>query len=646
MTNKKSSNFLWLVCCTLILSNSEGFTQQSARPEPAAAPTAIAAPRDIPYAGTIRLTVDATDIDRHIFIVRESIPVRGGDSLVLFYPQWLPGNHSPTGRIDKLAGLTIRANSMPVEWRRDTVNVFSFHVAVPANVTALDAEFQYLSPVDTDEGRIVMTPEMLNLQWNAVVLYPAGYFTRQIMVEPSARLPDNWQFATALETASSNGGLTNFKRVPLETLVDSPIFAGRYFKRVDLEASGGAPVHLDIVADRADLLEMKPEQLAAHRGLVEQANKLFGSHHYDHYDLLLALTNRMGGIGLEHHQSSENGTAATYLTEWEKNVDRRDLLPHENTHSWNGKFRRPADLWTPNFNTPMRDSLLWMYEGQTEYWGFVLAARSGLWTRQQALDAIAATAAVYDHRAGREWRSLEDTTNDPITAMRRPLPWRSWQRSEDYYLEGQLVWLDADTLIRELSHGARSLDDFARAFFGINDGSYIPVTYTFDDVVNALNRVQPHDWSKFLRARLDGHGPGAPLDGLNRGGYKLVYKETPSEYFKNEEERRKISDLTYSLGMIIGNEGKLTEVLWEGLAYQKGLTVGTQIIAVDGIAYNIDRLKAAIKDAQKTGASIELLVKNGDHYRTVRIDYHDGLRYPHLERTGAVAFLDQILAPR
>ena len=646
MTKKKSSNFLWLLCCTLILSNSEGFTQQSARPEPKAAPAAIAAPRDIPYAGTIRLTVDATDIDRHIFIVRESIPVRGGDSLVLFYPQWLPGNHSPTGRIDKLAGLTIRANGMPVEWRRDTVNVFAFHVAVPANVTALDAEFQYLSPVDTDEGRIVMTPEMLNLQWNAVVLYPAGYFTRQIMVEPSARLPDNWQFATALETAPSNGGLTNFKRVPLETLVDSPIFAGRYFKRVDLEASGGAPVHLDIVADRADLLEMKPEQLAAHRGLVEQANKLFGSHHYDHYDLLLALTNRMGGIGLEHHQSSENGTAATYFTEWEKNVDRRDLLPHEYTHSWNGKFRRPADLWTPNFNTPMRDSLLWMYEGQTEYWGFVLAARSGLWTRQQALDAIAATAAVYDHRAGREWRSLEDTTNDPIMAMRRPLPWRSWQRSEDYYLEGQLVWLDADTLIRELSHGARSLDDFARAFFGINDGSYIPVTYTFDDVVNALNRVQPHDWSKFLRARLDGHGPGAPLDGLNRGGYKLVYKETPSEYFKNEEERRKISDLTYSLGMIIGNEGKLTEVLWEGLAYQKGLTVGTQIIAVDGIAYNIDRLKAAIKEAQKAGTSIELLVKNGDHYRTVRMDYHDGLRYPHLERSAAVAFLDQILAPR
>src|SRR5881397_1608366 len=249
MTKKKSSNFLWLLCCTLILRNSEGFTQQSARPEPAAAPTAIAAPRDIPYAGTIRLTVDATDIDRHIFIVLESIPVRGGDSLVLFYPQWLPGNHSPTGRIDKLAGLTIRANGMPVEWRRDTVNVFTFHVAVSANVTALDAEFQYLSPVDTDEGRIVMTPEMLNLQWNAVVLYPAGYFTRQILVEPSVRLPDGWQFGTALETASTAGDVATFKPVPLETLVDSPMFAGRYFKRLDLDSNVAAPVRLNIVAD-------------------------------------------------------------------------------------------------------------------------------------------------------------------------------------------------------------------------------------------------------------------------------------------------------------------------------------------------------------------------------------------------------------
>jgi predicted metalloprotease with PDZ domain len=563
------------------------------------------------------------------------------------YPQWLPGNHSPTGRVDKLGGLTVHANGERVAWRRDPVDVFAFHITPPAAATALDVEFQYLSPVDSNEGRVVVTPEMLNLQWNAVVLYPAGYFSRQIMFEPSVRLPEDWQFATALDVASGSSGATTFKPVSLETLVDSPMFAGRYFKRLDLEAPGPAPVHLDVVADRPGLLEIRPEQLAAHRALVEQAYKLYGSHHYDHYDLMLALTEHMGGIGLEHHRSSENGTIPTYFTEWDKNPDSRDLLPHEYTHSWNGKFRRPADLWTPNFNVPMRDSLLWVYEGQTQYWGFVLAARSGLLTRQQALDAIAATAATYDHRLGREWRTLEDTTNDPTAALRRPLPWRSWQRSEDYYSEGQLVWLDADTLIREMSHGERSLDDFARSFFGIEDGSYVPVTYTFEDVASALNHVYPYDWGKFLKEKLEGHASGAPLDGLGRGGYKLVYTDKPSEYFRSSEERRKITDLTYSLGLVIGNEGRLTDVLWEGPAYQKGLTVGVQIVAVDGTSYRADRLKDAVRDAVHTRIPIELLIKNGDHYRTVTFDYHDGLRYPHLERVGeGTARLDQILEPR
>ena len=294
----------------------------------------------------------------------------------------------------------------------------------------------------------------------------------------------------------------------------------------------------------------------------------------------------------------------------------------------------------------MRDSLLWVYEGQTQYWGFVLAARSGLLTKQQALDAIAATAALYDHRVGREWRALQDTTNDPITAMRRPLPWRSWERSEDYYSEGQLMWLDADTLIREKSGGTKSLDDFARLFFGVDNGSFVPVTYMFDDVVKALNTVQPYDWAAFLHDRLDGHGP-APLDGITRGGYKLIYTETPSDYFKESETRRKVTDLTYSLGMLIAAEGRLTDVLWEGPAYKIGLTVGTQIIAVNGVAFEADRLKTTIKDAKQSGAAIELLVKNGDRFRTVKIDYHDGLRYPHLEREGsAPARLDRILTPR
>jgi predicted metalloprotease with PDZ domain len=646
MRTRKPFTGILPILCALVLSGGGTFAQ-SAGPQPLPMPAEIAAPKDTPYPGAIRLSVDATDLARHIFSVRETIPVRGGEPAVLLYPQWLPGNHSPSGRIDAVAGLVISANGARVEWTRDPVNVFAFHVSVPAGATALDVNFQFVSPVDGGQGRVMMTPDMLNVQWDSVVLYPAGYFARQIMVEPSVQLPEGWQFATALETAGSKGGVITFKAVSLDTLVDSPMFSGRYFKRVDLDPGGSVPVHLDIVADRTDLLEMKPEQLEAHRALVQQAYKLYGSHHYDHYDILLALTDQMGGIGLEHHRSSENGTVPTYFTEWDKNADSRDLLPHEYTHSWNGKFRRPADLWTPNFNVPMRDSLLWVYEGQTQYWGFVLAARSGLLTKQQALDAIAATAALYDHRVGREWKALQDTTSDPITAMRRPLPWRSWERSEDYYSEGQLMWLDADTLIREKSGDTKSLDDFARLFFGVDNGSYVPSTYVFDDVVKALNTVQPYDWATFLHSRLEGHGPGAPLDGVARGGYKLVYTDTPTDYFKESETRRKVTDLTYSLGMVIAAEGRVADVLWEGPAYKSGLTVGTQVIAVNGIAFEADRMRNAIKDAQKGSGAIELLVKNGERFRTIKIDYHDGLRYPRFERDGGgTARLDEILTPR
>ena len=609
-------------------------------------PPAIAAPQDRPYPGLIRLAVDASDVTRHIFRVRETIPVASG-ALTLLYPKWGPGSHGPVGRIDDLAGLIIQANGQRLEWARDTVDMYAFNLTVPPAAASLDLEFQFLSATDDVQGRIVTTPEMLNLQWFSLVLYPAGHFARQITVEPSVHLPDDWQFATALEVASTAGATTTFKQVSLEVLVDSPMFAGRYVKRVDLDASGPAPVRLNVFADRADLLEAKPEQLDAHRALVAQAYKLFNSHHYDHYDFLLALSDRMGFIGLEHHRSSENGTAPTYFTEWDKNPDTRELLPHEFAHSWNGKFRRPADLWTPNFNVPMRDSLLWVYEGQTQYWGYVLSARSGLVTKEQALDQLAYTAAIFSHRPGREWKSLQDTTNDPIIASRRPIPWRSWQRSEDYYSEGELMWIDADTLIRERSNGQRSLDDFARAFFGVDDGQWLtPKTYTFDDVVAALNAVEPYDWAGFLRARLDRHD-GPPLDGLARGGYRLIYTETPSDYFKKLEARRKFADFTFSLGFSVGRENKLSDVLWGGRAQAADLTIGTQLIAVNGEAYDKDRLMAMITAAKTDTAPLEFIVKNGSRYSTVRIDYHDGLRYPHLTRDGnAPARLDEILAPR
>jgi predicted metalloprotease with PDZ domain len=357
----------------------------------------------------------------------------------------------------------------------------------------------------------------------------------------------------------------------------------------------------------------------------------------------------MSGIGLEHHRSSENGTNAEYFEAWGKTMASRDLLSHEFTHSWNGKFRRPADLWTANFNVPMQNSLLWVYEGQTQFWGTVLAARSGLWTKQQALDALAADAAMFANRPGLEWRPLQDTTNDPITTQRRPIPWRSWQRSEDYYGQGELIWLDADTLIRQKTGGRKSLDDFAHAFFGINNGSYVTVTYTFDDIVHALNAVLPYDWAGFLHARLDSVGKSAPLDGLTRGGYRLVYADKPSEFSRSNERVRKITDLLYSLGVTIDEKehGGIAEVLWGGPAFNAGIVAGSQIVAVNGVAYDADDLKDAVAAAKTGTAPIQLLIKRGDRYMTIRMNYHGGLRYPHLERiSGAPALLDDVLTPR
>ncbi len=588
-------------------------------------------PRDEAYPGTIKLHVDATNTEQRIFTVRANIPAAAGP-LTLLFPEWLPANHAPRGPIDKLAGLIVKAGGQRVEWRRDPVEVYAFHIEVPAGATSVDLEYQYLSPTAGEQGRIVVTPEMLNLQWNTVVLYPAGYYARRIPVEASVTLPDGWQMGTALETAATAGSETTFKPVSLEVLVDSPIFAGRYFSRIDLDPKGRSRVTLNIMADEAEQLEAKPEYIAAHRNLVKQADLLFGARHYDHYDFLLALSDKMGGIGLEHHRSSENGTSAKYFTEWDRRFSGRDLLAHEYSHSWNGKYRRPADLWTPNYNVPMRDSLLWLYEGQTQYWGYVLAARSGLWTKQQALDALAATAALYDHRIGREWKPLQDTTNDPITSARRPQPWSSWQRSEDYYSEGLLVWLDVDTVLRERTNGRRSLDDFARAFFGQQDGEWEKqATYTFEDVVAFLNELAPNDWTTFLRQRLDGHGPGAPLDGVSRGGYRLIYTEEPTELFKTLETQRRVLDLSYSLGTSVESDGRLASVVWDGALFKAGLAIGARIIAVNGKAYDHDRMKAAVKET-KNGKKTELIVRVGDDVRTLTVDYSGGLRYPRLER--------------
>ena len=614
------------------------------RGAPPAPPTVE--PRDVPYPGAIALDVDASDLERGIFRVRERIPVAQAGPMTLLYPEWLPGKHAPRGAINLLSGIEIRAGGEPLAWRRDPLNVYAFHVDVPAGATALDLVFQFVSPTQTNQGRVVVTREMLNLQWEAVLLYPAGHYVSRIRVVPSVKLPEGWRLAGALDGAVTSGETTRFAETDLETLVDSPLFAGKHYRLIELVA-GARPVRLNVFADRADQLAATDAQIDAHRRLVQQAYRLFGSQHFDHYDFLLALTDRMGSIGLEHHRSSENGADGIYFTDWSRAVSERDLLPHELVHSWNGKFRRPADLWTPSFDTPMRGSLLWVYEGLTQYYGFVLAARSGLWSQDDTRAALAMTAATYQHRVGREWRSVADTTNDPILSARRPAPWRSWLRNEDYYSEGLLVWLDADTLIRERTNGGKSLDDFARAFFGIHDGSWVPVTYTRDDVVAALNAVLENDWAGFFGQRIDEAGAEPPLDGLRRGGYRLVFKDERSEFQRETEAYRRNADFSYSLGLSFGENGNVTGVQWDGPAFNQGVTVGTQVVAVDGVSYSNESLRRAVTGAKAEGTRIELLLRSGDQYRTIALDYRDGLRYPHLERdTATTDHLTEILSPR
>ncbi|GAB3345776.1 M61 family metallopeptidase [Lysobacter tyrosinilyticus] len=604
-------------------------------------------PQDVPYApGAIRVDVDATNLAQRIYRVRETLPVQAGE-LVLLYPQWLPGNHAPRGPIEKLAGLTLTANGQKLAWKRDPANVYAFHVTVPAGVQTLVADYQLLTPTDGVQGGVAMAPNMLNLKWNTVLLYPAGHNADRIAFDASVTYPRGWQAATALDVARKDGDTVHYRTVPLDILIDSPVFAGRYFKQFDLAPGAKVPVRLNVVADTEKQLDAKPEHVAQHVELARQALKLYGAQHYDHYDFLFSLSEQLGGNGLEHQRSSENGVGTGYFKDWDQKVGSTDLLAHEFTHSWNGKYRRGADLATPNFNVPMQDSLLWVYEGQTQYWGNVLTARSGLRPIDAARDALAMTAATYtDNRPGLGWRNVQDTTNDPIITPRTPKSYRSWQTSEDYYSGGLMIWLEADALIRARSGGHKSLDDFARAFFGVGDGEWkTPRTYTFDDVVATLNGIVAHDWATFLRDRLDGKAP--LTGGIAASGWKLVYQDTPSAYAKAQAKDNGTVDFIYSLGLSLGNDGRVSDVRWDSPAFNAGIGSGATLVAVNDLEYSKDALADAITAAKNEKAPIRLMLKEFDRYRTVAIDYHDGLRYPHLERIkGAPDYLTPIFSPR
>ena len=610
----------------------------------------IPAPRDAPYPGVITLEMDATDIDRRIISVRQTIPVTGAGPLVLLYPQWIPGNHAPVGPVDDIGDLQITANGQQLPWVRNTANTNAFQVEVPAGVSTVDVSFKWLTPIEGAQGRVVVTDEMLNVQWEKALLYPAGYYSRQITFQPTLRLPADWQYGTALETTSFQNGVATFAPISLEHFADSPVFAGAHYRQIDLDPGGRSPVRMNVVADAPGMLAASDEHIERHRALVDQADRLFGARHFNHYDFLVAVSDRLGGIGLEHHRSSENSVDTDYFTAPASTLADRDLLGHEYVHSWNGKWRRPADQLTPTLNDPLQNSLMWVYEGQTQYWGLILTARAGLMSKQQALDVFANTAATYaEDNPGRTWRALQDTTNDPIIAQRRPQPWASFQRSEDYYREGAMIWLDADTLIRERTNGRKSLDDFAQAFFGPQDGSWDPAPYTFTDVTSTLNGVQAHDWATFLRARLDAVGVNAPtpLGGIQRGGYRLVWRESPNDYSKALNTELQRVDFAYSLGLSLNPANRVTAVRWGSPAFEAGLTSGWEVVAVNGRAASAAVIGEAITASKGNTTPIEMMLKRGDRFRTVRFDYHDGLRYPHLERiAGTPDRLGDILAPR
>jgi predicted metalloprotease with PDZ domain len=602
---------------------------------------------DTPYpGGTISLDIDATDITHGVWRVKERIPVAAGtDKLTLLYPEWIPGHHSADGPIYELSDIHFAADGKEIAWQRDPFDVYAFHLALPEGTSEVTASFVDTSPVQPSEGRITMTPEMLNLQWDKMSLYPAGHYVRDIRFKPNVTFPQGWTVFTALDGMAQQGNRVSWDETSYQVLVDSPIFAGEYAKRWDL----GHGVHLDAVADKPEDLDIAPENLASYKALVAQALATFGSHHFDHYDFLLALTDKLGGIGLEHHRSNESTMHPGAITKWDDFAWDRNVLAHEFTHSWNGKFRRPAGLWTPDYHQKMKDDLLWVYEGQTQFWGYVLATRSGVQPKDVVLGYLAKYAGRYSELPGRTWRSVEDTTRDPIIANRRDLPFWTLMRSEDYYNEGMLVWLEADQIIRDGTGGKKGLDDFAKAFFGIKDGDWGEVTYTFDDVVATLNSIYPYDWAGFLKKRLYEPDQPAPLAGIERGGYKLMWKDTPNPYEKLYEAHSKGLNLYHSLGLELDKDGKVTNCVWDSPAFDAGVVKGATIVAVNGEAYSGDILADAVTAAKTGSDPIKLLVKRGTHYQELPVAYHGGLRYPWLEKAEpgkAPAPLDKLLTPR
>lgn len=608
-----------------------------------AAPTAQAPSTESRVAGTITLALDARETPRKLLHARETFNVTPG-ALTLVYPKWLPGEHSPDGPIDDVVGLNFTAAGRSLPWRRDAVDLFAFHVDIPQGTNRLDVSFDFLSAIGQG-GFSSASSDTAHLgidSWNQVLLYPKGARTDDVMFRASVELPAGWKFGTALPVANQNGATIDFQPVSLTMLVDSPLVAGEYLRIVPLDNGSSRPVEAVLVGDTSASIDIPNDLTAKWQRLVQEADAMFGVRHYNNYRFLLTLSDRVAHFGLEHHQSNDSRVPEKSLSE----QNSIGVVAHEYVHSWNGKYRRPAGLATPDFQQPMVGDLLWVYEGLTQYLGYVLAERSGIWSESYYKERLAQIAAFLDNEPGRRWRPLADTTTAAQLLYFAPGQWTAYRRSTDFYDEGWLIWLDVDTAIRELTHGQKSIDDFCHLFHGGESGAPTIKPYTFDDVVAALNQVAPHDWKAFLGSRVYQVTPRAPLDGITRGGWRLVYTDAKNEYIKTGDGER--VDATYSIGLRVrARDGVVSDVTIDSPAGKVGMGPGMQILAVNGLRYSADVLRNAIKESKAASGPMTIEFQNDDVVKTASLDYHGGMREPHLERdTSTPDLMAQILAAR
>ncbi len=600
----------------------------------------------------ITLNVDASDIALKIVRVHMEIPATPGP-MTLYYPKWIPGEHGPDGPITSVTGLDMKAGGQTVRWNRDLLDVFTFHVDIPQGASSLEVDFQYLEPTGPGgaytAGRSA-TDKMAVIEWNQETFYPAGAPAKEIMLKPTLRLPEGWKYGTPLPVDHESGNEIDFKPVELDRLVDSPVIMGEYFNNVDVTPPG-EPIHheIDLAGDSAASVEMSPDLRQHLVNLVAESGKLFGTRHYRDYHFLLSLSDHVQHFGLEHHESNDSRTGENGLTTGR--VGLGGLLPHEFVHSWNGKFRRPADLATPDFEQPMKDDLLWVYEGLTDYLGPMLAARSGLWTPDLYRNHIAGIAAeLGPGRPGRTWRDLQDTTFAELMHGGFGGGWFNWKRGSDYYDEGDLVWLWVDTIIRSQTNDQKSIDDFCHIFHGgPNEGPQLK-TYTFDDVVAALNQVAPYDWAKFFHDRLDSLSPEAPVGGIEAAGWKVEFTDQQGQGGRGGGGGGfggNSTNAIYSIGLSIAAEGRVSDCIWNSPAFKAGMIPGMTVLAINGRRFTPELFAAVLRASKTSSDPIELLVEDDDYFKTVRIDYHGGPRFPHLVRIeGKPDLLSEIIKAR